>query len=134
MNAVAQKDSSHSKMHKSSAKNSFVEIFSKALTDSGLVNKKVRISELTMLPGHSDTISHRHGAEILIYVLEGSFEYRLGNNEPVLYTKGQVLHEAPYSLHTLTRNPSRTETAKLLLTFIHTDGAPLYIREYPEKK
>jgi quercetin dioxygenase-like cupin family protein len=75
-------------------------------------------------------------AEVFIYVLEGSFEYRLGKNESKIYTKGEVIHEAPYSLHTLSKNPSTTEHTKLLLMFLFTDGpgAPLLIKEYPDKK
>jgi quercetin dioxygenase-like cupin family protein len=106
------------------------------LTDSGMVNKKIRISESTYPPGFADTVSHRHAAEIFIYIIEGTLEHRMRNDTAVLYKKGQLVHEPPYSLHTLTRNPSATEPVKLLFTFIYTDGpgTPKTIREYPVKK
>src|SRR5690606_10087915 len=111
-------------------------VMEKALTDSGLVNKKIRIIEYTFPPGHTDTISHRHGAAVFIYVSEGTLEHRLGENETLTFKKGDMAHEMPYSLHTLTKNASTTEPLKLLITFLFTDGpgAPLYIREYPLKK
>jgi quercetin dioxygenase-like cupin family protein len=111
-------------------------LLDKALTDSGLVNKKIRISESTFAPGYIDTISHRHAAEVFIYVVEGTLEHRMGKNESVIYKKGQILHEPPYTLHSLTKNPSTTEPVKVLITFLYTDGpnAPKTIREYPVKK
>ncbi|MEJ7645308.1 MAG: cupin domain-containing protein [Chryseolinea sp.] len=112
----------------------WVEIINKALTDSGHVNKSFRMIEYTLAPGHNDTISHRHGAEIFIYVVKGSFEYSLNKTKPVLLTQGQVIHEPPYSLHTLTRNPSKTDSTKLLLNVVYNNGASFYIREYPDKK
>jgi quercetin dioxygenase-like cupin family protein len=112
----------------------WVEIINKALTDSGHVNKGFRMIEYTLAPGHNDTISHRHGAEIFIYVVKGSFEYRLRKENPILLTEGQVIHEPPYSLHTLTRNPSTTDSTKLLLNVVYNNGSPFYIREYPEQK
>ena len=134
--AFAQSEHSHGNKKSSSVKTSWVNVFAKNLTDSGLVNKKMTLHEFTLAPGYTDTTSHRHGAEVFIYVLEGEFEYRLGKNESKVYKKGEVVHEAPYSLHTLAKNPSKTEPTRLLLTFLFTDGpkAPIYIKEYPDKK
>jgi len=88
----------------------------------------------TLQPGYSDTVSHRHACEVLIYVQEGELEHREGNKPSVIYKKGQVLREVPYSLHTLHKNPSKSEITKLLLTFLCTKGKPQYLREYPEVK
>jgi quercetin dioxygenase-like cupin family protein len=135
VNAYAQAGHSHGDK-KSSVKTTWVNVFGKALTDSGLVNKKMTFHEFTLAPGYTDTTSHRHGAEVFIYVVEGEFEYRLGKNESKIFKKGEVVHEPPYSLHTLTKNPSTTNPAKVLLMFLFTEGpgAPIYVREYPEKK
>ncbi len=135
-NVFAQAEHSHGQKKASPMKSTWVNVFGKALTDSGLVNKKMTINEFTLAPGHNDTVSHRHGAEVFIYVMEGEFEYRLGKNESKIYKKGEVVHEPPYSLHTLARNPSSTNPAKLLLMFLFTEGpgAPIYVREYPDKK
>jgi quercetin dioxygenase-like cupin family protein len=136
VNSFAQSDP-HAAMHAPTAKTVTNRLIDQALTDSGLVNKKFRVIEYILAPGHADTISHRHGAEVFIYVIEGSIQHRLSSNEPIMtYSKGQILHEPPYALHTLTKNLSATEPAKLLITFLYTDGAgaPKFIREYPVKK
>jgi quercetin dioxygenase-like cupin family protein len=126
----------HTAMHAPVAKTITNRVMDKALTDTGLINKKLLALEYTFAPGYIDTISHRHGAEVFIYVVEGTLEHRLGKNEPIIFKKGQMLHEAPYALHTLTKNTSNTEPLKLLITFVYTNGpnAPKFIREYPVKK
>jgi quercetin dioxygenase-like cupin family protein len=136
----AQGNSGHATMHTQQAKGqksataSYEPIFTQALSDSGLINKEVKMALHTLQPGYSDTVSHRHGCEVLIYVQEGALEYREGNKPSVIYKKGQVLREVPYSLHTLHKNPSNTESTKLLLIFLYTQGKPTYLREYPEAK
>ncbi|HEY0056217.1 MAG TPA: cupin domain-containing protein [Pedobacter sp.] len=134
-NVFGQSKNAH-EMHASDTKTSWKLIMSKALTDSGLVNKKIQASEYILAPGHADTVTHRHAAEVFIYVVEGSIEHRRAGNAPTtILQKGEILHEMPYSLHSLTRNPSATEAAKLFIMFIYTDGpgAPRFLREYPKK-
>jgi quercetin dioxygenase-like cupin family protein len=99
-----------------------------------LVNKEIQFVRFTLKPGQTDTTSHRHPCEVFIYVQEGTFEYREGNKKSILLKKGEMLHEKPNTLHTLTKNPSKTEQTKLLLTFLYTKGKPTYVREYPEVK
>lgn len=100
------------------------------------MNKKIRISEDIFPPGYADTISHRHAAEVFIYVIKGTLEHRMGKNEAKIYTEGQIVHEPPYTLHSLTKNPSTTDPLKVLILFLYTDGpgAPKTIKEYPVKK
>jgi hypothetical protein len=111
----------------------YKNVLTAALADSGLVNKEIKFVQLTLGPGVADTVSHRHPCEIFLYVQEGSLEYREGNKNSVVYQQGQVLHEIPYSLHTLHKNPSKTAPTKLLLVAIYTKGKPTYLREYPDK-
>lgn len=103
-------------------------VLTQALSDSGLVNKDMRIIQYGVPPGHVDTMAHRHPGELFVYVQEGAIEYRLADQEPVLYTAGQVLYEPPYSLHTLFRNPSPTTATKLVLIYVATRGKPLTLR------
>lgn len=135
-NKLFAQNDSHAAAHPTVVKGSSTILIDKAMTDTGLVNKKFRILEYVMAPGQFDTVAHRHGAEVFIYVAEGSIEHLLGNEKPTVYTQGQVLHEPPYSLHVYTRNTSTTTAAKLLITYVYTDGpkAPIFIREYPLKK
>lgn len=125
----------HAGMHAPVTKVITNRLMDKALTDTGIVNKKISVIEYTFPPSYTDTISHRYVAEVFIYV-SGTLEHRLGKDEIITFKKGDILHEMPYALHTLTKNASTTESLKLLITFLYTDGpgAPLYIREYPLKK
>jgi len=136
VNVFGQTQNSHAEVHASTIKTTWIPIFNKALTDTGLINKKFNVYEWTLAPGFTDTTSHRHVAEVFIYVVEGSIEHQSGKNEPTILKKGQILHEPPYSLHSFTKNASTTEAAKLLVMFLYTDGpgAPIYLREYPQKK
>ena len=109
-------------------------VLTKSLTDSGLINKEMHFLQITLPPGATDTVSHRHPCEIFLYIQEGELEYREGKNESVIFRKGEILHEVPNNLHTLHRNPSKNEPTKLLIVFLYTKGKELYIREYPEVK
>lgn len=109
-------------------------ILTDSLTDAGLVNKEIQFVRFTLKPGHTDTTSHRHPCEVFIYVQEGTFEYREGNKKSILLKKGEMLHERPNSLHTLAKNPSKTERTILLLMFLNTKGKPTYVQEYPGVK
>ncbi len=111
----------------------YKNVLTAALADTGLVNKEIKFVQLTLAPGVADTVAHRHPCEIFLYVQEGTLEYREGNKKSVVYQQGEVLHEIPYSLHTLHKNPSLTVPTRLLLVAIYTKGKPTYVREYPDK-
>ncbi len=54
-NVYGQKTNSHAKMHSTTTKNkTWVETIDKALTDSGHVNKRFKLIEFTLAPGHND--------------------------------------------------------------------------------
>lgn len=130
----AQLHESHdSKTGKTDGFPAYKNVLTTALSDSGLVNKEIKFLQMTLAPGVSDTVAHRHPCEVFLYVQEGALEYREGNKKSVIYKKGEILHEIPNSLHTLHKNPSKTEPTKLLLVFIYTKGKPTYVREYYEK-
>jgi len=112
----------------------YKEIFKQSLTDSGLVNKELKMTHMRLAPGQTDTVSHRHACELFIYVIEGELEYRRDKNPSVKFKKGEVLYEPPYSLHTLHKNPSKTKESKLLLVQVATKGKQTYLPEYSEKK
>ena len=101
-----------------------------ALSDSGLVDKEVQIIQYGVPAGRVDTVAHRHPGELFVYVQTGAIEYQKDDEPPELYESGSVLYEPPYSLHTLFRNPSETEEARLVLIYIATKGKPLTIREH----
>ena len=68
-------------------------------------------------PGAS-TPSHRHGnAFAVVQVLEGTIISKVDDGKEVVLHTGDHITEAPQAHHVLFRNPSRTETAKVLAIF-----------------
>lgn len=84
--------------------------------------------ELMMLlvehvPGGSSP-AHRHNAQAMVYVLEGSAVMQLKGGKEVTLTPGQTFYEGPDDLHTVDRNASKTEPAKFVVFMIKDKGTP----------
>ena len=67
---------------------------------------------------------HRHNADLFVYVLEGSIitQVKGGNAETV--HAGGVFYESPTDIHSVSRNASATQPAKLLVFYVKVKGAP----------
>jgi quercetin dioxygenase-like cupin family protein len=113
---------------------SFLSVRSEQLTDEELKTFKMESSVMTVVPGGTDTVSHRHDCELFGYVLEGSIEVGLDKKTPITYAAGQMFFEKRNILHSFTRNPSAEHPAKVLLIFIIKDGRPGYTKEYPNAR
>ena len=85
--------------------------------------------EVTLPPG-SDSPPHRHNAHTFVYVLEGNVEMQVEGGELQRLGPGGTFYENPDDIHTVSRNVSNTESAKILVVFIKKKGAP--ITEYVE--
>jgi len=79
-------------------------------------------------PGASDPV-HRHNAQALLYVLEGSVIMGVNGAKPVTLTAGQTFYEGPNDVHTIGRNASKTMPAKFLVFLLKNKGAPVLIPE-----
>jgi len=77
-------------------------------------------------PGASDPV-HRHNAQALLYVLEGSVIMGVNGEKPVTLTAGQTFYEGPNDVHTVGRNASKTMPAKFLVLLLKNKGAPVLI-------
>ena len=77
-------------------------------------------------PGASDPV-HRHNAQALLYVLEGSVIMGVNGEKPTTLTAGQTFYEAPDDVHTVGRNASETMPAKFLVFLLKNKGAPVLI-------
>jgi quercetin dioxygenase-like cupin family protein len=87
--------------------------------------------ELLMLlvehvPGGSSPM-HRHNAQAMVYVMEGSVVMQVKGGQEVTLTPGQTFYEGPDDLHTVDRNASSTEPAKFVVFMIKDKGAPALI-------
>ncbi len=75
-------------------------------------------------PGGSDPV-HRHHAQALVFVLEGSIVMQVRGGAPVTLTPGQTFYEGPDDVHIVGRNASRTAPARLLVFLVKEKGAPI---------
>jgi quercetin dioxygenase-like cupin family protein len=81
------------------------------------------ILEVEYAPGGADR-AHRHNADAIVYVLEGSVVEQVKGGKPVTLTAGQTFYERPEDVHVVGRNASRTQPAKLLAVLVKNKGAP----------
>ncbi len=68
--------------------------------------------------------SHRHNAHTFVYVLEGTVVMAVAGGEEQTLVAGQTFYESPDDIHTVSRNASDTEPAKILVFFIKMKDAP----------
>lgn len=131
-NVTAQHN--HSAPKTESTPMSFEKVLSTMLSDPELKEYKMDAVVMTVVPGHTDTVSHRHDAELLGYVLEGKIEVSLEKKPTVTFNAGQMFYEKRNILHSLAKNPDQNNSAKVLLIYIIKNGRKHYIKEYPEVK
>ena len=67
---------------------------------------------------------HRHNADLFVYVLEGSVVTQVKGGSPKTVHAGEVFYESPTDIHTVSRNASETQSAKLLVFYLKAKGAP----------
>jgi len=99
-------------------------LMSKPLPD--IPGKELLMIMVEYPPGSSDPV-HRHNAQALLYVLEGSIVMGVNGEQPVTLTAGQTFYEGPNDVHTVGRNASKTQSAKFLVFLLKDKGAPVLI-------
>jgi len=85
---------------------------------------EVLVLEVELAPGQASQ-PHRHHAYVFVYVLEGVVEMQVAGGELRRLSVGEMFHETPADVHTVSRNPSTTERARILVHFIKEAGAPV---------
>jgi quercetin dioxygenase-like cupin family protein len=99
-------------------------LMSKPLSD--IPGKELVMITVEYPPGSSDPI-HRHNAQALVYVLEGSIVMGVNGEKPVTLTAGQTFYEGPNDIHTVGHNASKTMPAKFLVVLFKDKDAPVLI-------
>lgn len=99
-------------------------VMSKPLPD--FPGKEAVMITVTYPPGRSGAV-HRHNADALVYVLEGSIIMGVNGGEPVTLAPGQTFYEGPNDIHTIGRNASKTKPAKFLVFLIKDKDAPISV-------
>jgi quercetin dioxygenase-like cupin family protein len=88
--------------------------------------KEVLMITVEHVPGGSSAI-HRHNAQAVVYVLEGSVVMQLKGGKQLTLTPGQTFYEGPDDVHLIDRNASSTKPAKFLVFLIKNKGAPALV-------
>src|SRR5690348_6911201 len=96
-------------------------VLTKALPD--IPGKEVLVLTVEYAPGGADSV-HRHNADAIVYVLEGSVVEQVKGGKPVTLTAGQTFYEGPEDIHVVGRNASQTRPAKILAILVKDRGAP----------
>jgi quercetin dioxygenase-like cupin family protein len=79
--------------------------------------------EVDYAPGAaSPSHTHAKSAFIFAYVLSGEIESKVNDGETRIYKAGDSWSETPGARHQVSRNPSKTEPAKLLAVFVVDTG------------
>ncbi|MET4204986.1 cupin domain-containing protein [Bradyrhizobium sp. LA6.12] len=75
--------------------------------------------EVDYAPGAASP-SHTHAKSAFIYahVISGAIESKVNDGETRIYRAGESWSERPGALHSISRNASKTEPAKLLAVFV----------------
>lgn len=68
--------------------------------------------------GASPAHTHAKSAFIFAYVLAGEIESQVNDGPKKVFRAGESFYEAPGSLHSVSRNASKTKPAKLLAVFV----------------
>jgi len=85
--------------------------------------KEGMIETVDFAPGEVSQ-PHRHNADLFVYVLEGSIVTQLKGGSPQTVHAGEVFYESPTDVHSVSRNASETQPAKLLVFYVKAKGAP----------
>lgn len=96
-------------------------------TVPNIPGKSLLAAEVNYAPGEaSPSHSHAKSAFIYAYVISGAIESKVNDGETRIYRAGESWSEPPGAVHSISRNASKSEPAKLLAVFIlDTNDQPL---------
>ena len=84
-------------------------------------NQEILVLEVTYPPG-VESASHRHNAHTIVYVLEGTVTMQVEGSEAKTLGAGEVFYETPEDVHSVSKNASDTEPARILVFFLKEKG------------
>ena len=91
---------------------------------AGVPGRELSVITVEYPPGGFDPV-HRHDAQAVVYVLEGSIVMQVRGGAPITLLPGQTFYEGPDDVHIVGRNASNTAPAKFLVFFVKDKGAPI---------
>ena len=96
-------------------------------TIPNIPGKSLIAVEVEYAPGAaSPSHTHAKSAFIYAYVISGAIESKVNDGETRVYRTGESWSESPGAVHSISRNASKTQPAKLLAVFVlDTNDGPL---------
>ena len=91
-----------------------------------LADKEGMMLTVEYAPGGASP-SHRHNANTFVYVLEGSVVMQVAGGKEMTLEMGDTFYESPTDIHSVSRNASDSQPAKLLVFFVKDAGAPVSV-------
>jgi quercetin dioxygenase-like cupin family protein len=88
-----------------------------------VAGKEGMIETVAFAPGEVSQ-PHRHNADVFVYVLEGSVITQVKGGSLQTVHAGEVFYESPTDIHSVSRNASETQPAKLLVFYVKAKGTP----------
>lgn len=86
--------------------------------------KKAVMLTVSYAPGQASP-AHQHPGAVMAYVLEGAVTSKLNDEPEKTYKAGEFWYEAPGTVHSVSRNASKTQPAKLLVWSLVDEGRPV---------
>ncbi|WP_085675554.1 MULTISPECIES: cupin domain-containing protein [unclassified Pseudomonas] len=86
--------------------------------------KKAVMLTVSYAPGQASP-AHQHPGAVMAYVLEGAVVSKLNDEQEKTYKAGEYWYEAPGTVHSISRNASKTRPAKLLVWSLVDEGKPV---------
>ncbi|MGE8687629.1 MAG: cupin domain-containing protein [Achromobacter sp.] len=97
------------------------KVFDRPITN--IPGKSLVTVEVDYAPGAASVPhSHAKSAFIYAYVLSGAIESKVNDGETRTYRAGESWFEPPNAVHSVSRNASKTEPARLLAVFVVDTG------------
>jgi len=102
------------------------EVMTQPMSD---IAREMRISVTERDPGNGST-PHRHpGQHTFGYVLEGTYEVKIGDGPVRQLKAGEAFYEPPGALHAVSRNPSPDKPVKYLIIQVGDPTKPRIVQE-----
>jgi quercetin dioxygenase-like cupin family protein len=86
-------------------------------------DKEVVMTTVEYPPGGGSP-SHRHDAQVFVYVLEGHVTMQVKGGPLLTLGPGETFYESPTDIHVVSANASKTEPAKILAILIKDKNKP----------
>ncbi len=85
---------------------------------------EIVVVQLDLPPG-AESAAHGHPGLVIGCVVSGEFEFQI-QGEPLRRLRaGDTFYEPPGAVHLVSRNPSRTQPARVVVFMEHPAGSPL---------